>query len=198
MNNKTELHLEEGEKEILIDHVYDGIQELNNPLPSWWSFTFWAGIVFAIIYIAATFLGAPTLRDEFALEHVKNLKLQDDFNKKNGSFESAKYMAIMKDDGLGQGKAVYMKNCFSCHKENGAGGIGPNLSDEYWLYSKGTPESNFPVVFNGVPEEGMPTWSAKISEKEIYQVVGYIQSLHNTNQPEGKKPRGEKIVDGQN
>lgn len=196
MSNKNDLHLEEGEKEILIDHAYDGIQELNHPLPFWWSFTFYAGIVFALFYTVASMTGnMSSLQDEFIAEHKENLKLQAEFKKQNSSFDSAKYEAILKDDGIKKGKLVYETHCKSCHKENGAGGIGPNLTDQFWIHSKATPETNYPVVFTGVPDEGMPNWSEKLTDTEIYQVVAYVQSLKNTNAPEGKKPVGNKIED---
>ena len=63
-NNETKLHVEEDEKHLLMDHNYDGIQELNNPLPSWWAFTFYFGIAFAIFYfILYQVMGAPSLSD---------------------------------------------------------------------------------------------------------------------------------------
>lgn len=192
-NNLQPLHLEDGEKEILIDHAYDGIQELNNPLPSWWSATFWGGIIFAFFYTVYFMLGAPTLRDEFAKEHVINLSLQDEFNKKNGMFDEVKFQAIFKDDGVAKGKLVYETNCAACHKEDGIGDIGPNLTDEYWLWAKGTAATIYPVVFNGVPDNGMPTWSGTLTSDEMYQVVSYVQSLHNTNRAGGKAPQGDKV-----
>lgn len=193
MSNKTNIHLEEGEKELLLDHAYDGIQELNNPLPSWWRFTFYAGIIFGTFYIIFFFLGAPTLRDEFAIEHQNILDLQAQFKQKSGMFDEVKYQAIFKDDGINKGKVVFETNCVACHKEKGAGDIGPNLTDEYWLRAKGTPETIYPVVFNGVPENGMPTWSETLSEEELYQAVAYVQSLHLTNVAGGKEPQGNKV-----
>jgi cytochrome c oxidase cbb3-type subunit 3 len=193
-DNKTELHLEAGEKNLLLDHNYDGIQELDHPLPSWWKFTFYGGILFAIFYfILYQIMGAPTLRDEFKKEYAVILNLQEQFNRKNGSFDEEKYNAILKDDGVKKGEIVFNTNCVACHKEKGIGDIGPNLTDEYWLWAKGTPATIFPVVFKGVPQNGMPVWSEAISSEEIYQVVAYVQTLHNTHQPNGKAPQGNKV-----
>jgi cytochrome c oxidase cbb3-type subunit 3 len=193
-NNKNNLHLEEGEKEILMDHAYDGIQELNHPLPSWWSFTFYAGIIFAFFYILFFIvMGGPSLRDEFTKDYGKIVELQNEFNKKNGMFDEAKYQAIFKADGVKKGQTVFETNCVPCHKEKGIGDIGPNLTDEYWLWAKGTPETIYPVVFKGVPENGMPTWSGTLSNDEIYEVVAYVQSLHNTHLAGGKAPQGNKV-----
>lgn len=192
MSNKN-LHLEEGEKEILIDHAYDSIQELNNPLPSWWTFTFYGGIAFAIFYFMFFLMGAPTLREEFLKDHGLILEIQNEYNKKNGFFDDTKFKAIFKNDGINKGKQVFETNCVACHKEKGIGDIGPNLTDEYWLWAKGTPETIYPVVFKGVPENGMPTWSGILTNDEIYQVVAYVQSLHNSHRPGGKAPQGKKV-----
>jgi cytochrome c oxidase cbb3-type subunit 3 len=193
-DNKTEIHLEAGEKNLLLDHNYDGIHELNHPLPSWWKFTFYGGIIFAVLYfILYQIMGAPTLRDEFKKEFAIIQTHQDEFNKKNGAFDEEKYQAILKDDGVKKGEVVFTNNCVACHKEKGIGDIGPNLTDEYWLWAKGTPATIFPVVFNGVPQNGMPVWSETISSDEIYQVVAYVQTLHNTNVTGGKIPQGNKV-----
>lgn len=193
-NNKHDLHLEEGEHKILMDHSYDGIHELDNNLPNWWLFTFYTGIGFAVFYfILYQIMGAPNLRDEFSKDYAEVQKLQEEFNKKNGAFEDVKYQAIVKADGVNKGKTVFENNCMPCHQEKGKGDIGPNLSDEYWLHAKGTPDTIYPVVFKGVPDKGMPTWSGTLSNEEIYQVVSYVQTLHNTHQPGGKAPQGNKI-----
>lgn len=196
MSDKTNLHIEENEKDILIDHSYDGIQELDNPLPSWWKFTFYLGIIFAFFYfILYQIMGAPSLKDEFTEEWAQIQTLHEQFNKMNGSFDEAKYQAIIGADGLKKGQAVYETNCMPCHKEKGIGDIGPNLTDSFWLKAKGTPASIYPIIFNGIPENGMPTWSTTLSNDEIYQVTAYVQSLHNTNLPGGKAPQGEKVED---
>ncbi|MDO9181104.1 MAG: cbb3-type cytochrome c oxidase N-terminal domain-containing protein [Bacteriovorax sp.] len=196
MSDKTDLHIEEDEKHILLDHSYDGIQELDNPLPSWWKLTFYLGIIFAIFYfILYQVMGAPTLRDEFNKEWAEIVKLQEKFNLANGKFDEVKFLAIVKDDGVKKGQLVFETNCTPCHKDKGIGDIGPNLTDEYWINSKGTPATNYTIVFNGVPDKGMPTWSQTLSNDEIYQVVSYVQTLHNTHQPGGKAPQGEKIED---
>lgn len=193
-DNNDKLHLEEGEKKILLDHSYDGIHELNNPLPAWWKFMFYGGIGFGVFYfILYQIMGAPTLRDEFKRDYAVIKELQDKFNQQNGTFDEAKYQAILKDDGEKKGQLVFETNCVACHKEKGIGDIGPNLTDEFWLWAKGTPETIYPVVFNGVPQNGMPTWSETLSNEEIYQVVSYVQSLHNTHLPGGKEPQGNKV-----
>ena len=194
MRKETTLHVEENEKHLLLDHSYDGIQELNHPLPSWWQFTFYGAIVFSTIYfVYYQFMGGPSLRDEFNKDYAIIVSSQAEFKKKQGIFNPDLYVKHSTPAEIKKGEEVFNNNCVACHLEKGRGDIGPNLSDEYWLWAKGTPETIYPVVFNGVPENGMPVWSEAISIEEIYQVVAYVQTLHNSHQPEGKAPQGNKV-----
>lgn len=196
MKEETKLHVEENEKHLLLDHHYDGIQELDHPLPSWWQFTFYGAIVFAFFYfIFYQIMGGPTLRDEFKKDYDRVISVQNEFKKKTGAFDPEQYNGLMAAGGLKKGEEIFTNNCVACHQEKGRGDIGPNLTDEYWLWAKGTPETIFPVVFNGVVENGMPAWSEVLSTEEIYQVVSYVQSLHNTHVADGKAPQGNKVDD---
>jgi cytochrome c oxidase cbb3-type subunit 3 len=133
------------------------------------------------------------LRDEFKKEHAIIVANQEEFKKKEGLFSPELYAQFTTPENIKKGEEVFVNNCMACHMENGRGDIGPNLTDEYWLWAKGTPETIFPVVFNGVPDNGMPTWSETISRDEIYQVVAYVQTLHNTHAKNGKAPQGNKV-----
>lgn len=198
-NKNKDLHVEKDEVHLLLDHNYDGIHELDNPLPSWWQFTFYGAIIFSVFYfIFYQILGGPTLRDEFNKDYAVVLAKQEELKKKEGGFDPAKLEAIIKDDGVKKGEVVFQTNCVACHKEKGIGDIGPNLTDDHWIWANGTAASMYPVVFNGVPQNGMPTWGGVLSNDEIYQAIAYVATLHNTNQPGGKAPQGYKIVDGAN
>ena len=194
MQEETKLHVLEDEKHILLDHNYDGIQELNHPLPSWWTFLFYAGIVFAASYfVYFQFMGGKSLREEFKKEYAIIVANQEEFKKLEGQFNPEIFAKFNTPEGIKKGLEVYTNNCVACHLDNGRGDIGPNLTDEYWLWAKGTPETIYPVVFNGVVENGMPNWSEVLSRDEIYQVVAYVQTLHLTHQPQGKAPQGNKV-----
>lgn len=198
-DGQKDVHLEPGEKHLLLDHNYDGIHELDSPLPRWWQITFYGGIAFAVFYfILFQIMGAPSLRDEFKKSYAQILEIQEKFKREHGAFDPVKFQAIVAADGVKKGEAIFTANCIPCHKEKGIGDIGPNLTDEYWINAQGTPATIFPVVYNGVPDRGMPTWSQTISTDEIYQVVSYVQTLHNTHQPGGKAPQGQKWVDSPN
>jgi len=195
-NQNTGVHVEKDEQHLLLDHNYDGIHELDNPLPSWWQITFYGCFVFGILYwVYYTLMGGPNLRDEFNKDYAVVAAKHEEMKKTQGAFDLAKYDAIVAADGVNKGKLVFETNCVSCHKDKGAGDIGPNLTDEYWLWAKGTAETIYPTVFNGVPQNGMPTWGGVLSDDEIYQAVAYVQSLHHTKVAGGKAPQGTKYND---
>ena len=194
MKEETKLHVQEDEKDILLGHVYDGIQELNHPLPSWWAFLFYAFIVYGIAhFVYFVFLGGPSLRDEFKKEYAVVVAHQEEFKKLEGEFNPETYAQYTTPEQIKKGAEVFENNCVACHMEKGYGDIGPNLTDEYWLWAKGTPETVYPIVFNGVVDNGMPNWAEVLSKEEIYQVVAYVQTLHMTKHPKGKAPQGDKV-----
>ncbi|NOT79790.1 MAG: c-type cytochrome [Bacteriovoracaceae bacterium] len=194
MKEETKLHVEEHEKHLLLDHNYDGLQELNHPLPFWWQFTFYGGIIFGAIYLAYyTIGGGPSLRQEFNKDYAFIAAKVEDFKKRESQFDPAVFATYNTPEGIDKGRTVFEVNCIACHLEKGTGDIGPNLTDNFWINSKGSPETNYPVIFNGVVEKGMPIWSEVLSKEEIYQVVAYVQTLHNTFAPNGKAPQGEKV-----
>lgn len=192
-DEENKLHVEEDEKGILIDHSYDGIQELNHPLPSWWNFIFYAAIVYSIGYfVYYEVMGAPSLREEFNANYAAILAKQDELKKLNSAFKPEAYQAVANPEGIKKGEEVYELNCMPCHAEKGKGDIGPNLTDKHWVIAKGTPETVYNVVFHGSEDNGMPVWGEILTIDEIYHAVAYVQSLKNTFQ-KGKGPEGELI-----
>lgn len=193
-NNDQKLDVKPDEQHLLLDHNYDGIQELNHPLPNWWNVIFYTSVAFSVGYfIYYQMMSGPSLRDEFKVSHQKVLSAQAEFKRINSAFNLDQYNAIVTDDGVNKGAVVFETNCVACHAEKGKGDIGPNLTDAHWLVAKGTPDTIYNVVFNGSEENGMPAWAELLPKEEIYQAVAYVSSLKNTNQPGGKEPQGEKI-----
>jgi cytochrome c oxidase cbb3-type subunit 3 len=191
---KTNLEILEDERHLLLEHSYDGIQELNHPLPGWWNFIFYAAIVYSAGYfVYYQFLSGPSLREEFMTSHAKILAAQAEYKKINSAFKLDEYNQILADDGVKKGAIVFENNCLPCHNENAKGDVGPNLTDEYWLLAKGTPETIYNVAFNGSEENGMPAWSELLPKEEILQAVAYVSSLKNTHQKGGKAPQGIKV-----
>lgn len=195
-NEENKLHIEPDEKHLLLDHNYDGIQELNHPLPSWWNFIFYAAIIYSIGYfIFYQIMGGPTLREEFKKDYSKILVVQEEYKKLNSAYKPELYAAVANHAGIEKGEEVFENNCLPCHAEKGRGDIGPNLTDKHWLVAKSTPETIYNIVFNGSEANGMPPWGDVLTADEIYLAVAYVTSLKNTHQKGGKAPQGEIIED---
>jgi cytochrome c oxidase cbb3-type subunit 3 len=188
--------LNEKEKALLLDHNYDGIQEFDYPLPSWWTWTFIGGVAFALFYILFyEFAGAPSLKDEYNIEITNLEQIKIIAREKRGGFELEEYNSwIMNNDGVAKGAKVFEENCLSCHAEGGKGDIGPNLTDNHWLNIKSvTPESLVGIITKGVEDNGMPAWGEILTKEEIMEAAAFVLTLKNTNAPEGKAPQGEII-----
>ncbi len=193
--HETKLEVKEDEKDLLIDHAYDDIQELNHPLPSWWNTIWGISIAFAFGYfVYYQFLDGPSLKEEFEKDYKIVLAKQAEFKKQESGFNPEYYSKVLAEKGVEKGKEVYEMNCLPCHAEGGVGDVGPNLTDDHWLIAKGTPDTVYSVIFNGSEANGMPIWSEMISKDEIYQALAYVMTFRNTFK-KGKEPQGVKIAD---
>lgn len=193
-NEDNSLQVEPDEKHLLLDHNYDGIQELNHPLPSWWNVIFYTAIIFSICYfIYYQIMGGPTLREEFNKDYSKVLEAQEEFKRIHSAYRPELYAGFANEAGIKKGAEIFENNCMPCHAENARGDIGPNLTDEYWLVAKSTPETIYSIVFNGSEANGMPPWGEVLTAEEIYFAVAYVSSLKNSHQKGGKAPQGIKI-----
>lgn len=199
MKNSTEVNgnlVLEDEKHILLDHNYDGIMELDNPLPAWWMMTFWGGILFAIFYfIFFQIMDGPNLRDEYEKEMAALEVIQKAEAKNVGNFSLDQYNAWLAiPENKTRGAVVYEENCLACHAEGGGGDIGPNLTDNYWIHVQPRdPESTYMLVVKGFEDNGMPAWGEVLSKEDIMAVTDHIISLHGSTPPKSKEPQGELI-----
>jgi cytochrome c oxidase cbb3-type subunit III len=185
----------ENEKEILLDHDYDGIKELDNNLPPWWKYLFYVTIVWSIIYMLVfhVFDTGKLMEAEYA-EEIEIAELQRAQFLAGGEFIDENNVKATMDPGtMFSGKEIYVKYCAACHGNNGEGLVGPNLTDDYWIHG-GDIKNIFIIIKNGVPEKGMISWKAQLNPKNMQEVGSYILSLHGTNPPNQKPPQGEKWV----
>lgn len=192
--NKEKNLILESEKEILLDHDYDGIQELDHPLPNWWKMTFYGGILFAIPYfIYYVMLGGPSLMDEYQAHWSVISEVRAEAALGQEFFDLMEYQAwVAAYDGLKRGAIVYEENCAACHLEKGEGDIGPNLTDAYWIHGDGGTEFLYKMVLNGFEDNGMPAWGDVLSQEDIWAVVAYVETMKNTNIP-GKEAEGDLV-----
>jgi len=184
----------EQEADILLDHDYDGIKELDNALPPWWKYGFYITIFVAIFYIL-----------KFEVWHT-GMNPTEEYNTEmaEAKVETEAYLASMKENvdektvvmldaaGVATGKTLYTKTCVACHSPNGGGGVGPNLTDNYTLHGA-TIQDIFKTIKYGYPDKGMQAWQSNFSPVEIQQLASYVKSLVNTNVAEGKAPQGDLI-----
>lgn len=183
----------EKEEEIVLDHEFDGIRELDNNLPPWWVYLFYATIIFAVVYLLRyQVFGGPTQIDEYNREVAAARIALEEYRKHNKDLVDASTVELLTDPAdLAAGKAIYTANCVACHKESGGGGIGPNLTDDYWILGGGIKNVFETISEGGRPGKGMVAWKTDLSPSEIAQVSSYVISLHGTNPDDGKEPEGE-------
>lgn len=176
------------------DHEYDGIQEYDNPMPTWWRRTFWLSFWFAVVYYihfqltgngASVAQSYETDMQEFRA-FVASQSLGEEMTEE-GLTQLMDNPALMKD-----AHGLFLKRCLQCHADKGQGNIGPNLTDEYWLYGGGTLMDIYESVSQGRPLKGMPAWSRLLSPMDIGLLVGYVGSIRNS-QVAGRPPQGKKI-----
>jgi len=182
----------EKEHDILLDHNYDGIRELDNALPPWWKYSFYISIVWAFFYIGYYYFGGgPSSHDEYIAE-VQQAKIEvDEYNKKNALNVDENNVTMADASGITEGQEIFKTNCTPCHGNSGEGNaVGPNLTDDYWLH-KGSIVDIFKSVKYGWPAKGMKSWQTDLSPVQIKNVASYIRSLHGTNPANAKAPQGD-------
>lgn len=187
----------ENEGEIILDHNYDGIRELDNNLPPWWLYGFYASIIFAFVYMFKyQVFGGTSQKEEYLIE-VAEAELEIAEYKKNakGLVTVNTVELLTEETDLTAGKSIFLDNCIACHKADAGGGIGPNLTDSYWILGGGIKNVFNTIIEGGRPGKGMISWKSDLKPEEIAQVASYILSLHGTTPAEPKEPEGELYVD---
>lgn len=173
----------EKEEDVMLDHNYDGIKELDNVLPPWWLWLFYFTILFAVIYLIRYHVTGDWTSDKEYTEEMAIAKADvDEYLKKSGLNIDASTV-VLKDDAatLDAGLQIFTKNCIPCHRPDGGGLVGPNLTDNKWIHG-GEINNLFTTISNGVPEKGMQTWKGTLSAQQIQQVASYILvKLKGTN-----------------
>ena len=280
---------ESKERELLFDHDFDGIRELDNRLPPWWLYLFYITIAWAILYLLyyhvldlgdsqaeeylkemnpgytevgeksgfsigyhSPFYSAegddtPLRKMELHQEKEKQAALgQSQYKRSGGKIESANFdeliltamematpenleklkvafpdlyltyqsrpgqplsvaeptagkaietaieiQALTDGASLTAGKKIFETNCITCHGKAGEGGIGPNLTDDFYLHGPGMTNA-YKTITNGFAAKGMISWRGILKDDQIKQVASYIISIHGTHPPNPKAPQGEK------
>lgn len=186
------------EASILMDHDYDGIQELDNSLPPWWLWGFYISIAFGVVYLfhyhvfQTGDLAVAVLKQDQEQAiidrqiYLESLAMSVD--------ESS--VTLLTDAGdLASGAKIFKDKCVTCHGPDGQGLVGPNFTDDYWLYGDDV-KSIFKTVKYGA-KRGMKAWS-ELNPQEMAQVSSFIVSLRGTDPPNQKDPEGDYYAPGGN
>lgn len=192
--NDEEMEIFEDEKKILLDHDYDGIRELDNPLPKWWLKTFYLTIIFSIpYYLGHTFFGAQSIEQEYNKDVVAMTKAQEEYDAKKGQFKLEEYTKVISGaKNLKASKKLYKRKCRSCHGADGEGGIGPNLADNFWIHGEGSKADIYNIINKGVVEKGMAAWGPKLGKDKVYSVLSYVMTFKGTKPENAKAPQGQE------
>jgi cytochrome c oxidase cbb3-type subunit 3 len=183
----------EEESEIVLDHNYDGIRELDNTLPPWWVYMFYATIVFAAIYLVKyEMLDGDDQETEYRKEVAAAEKKLEKYKEVTpDAFDESKLEVLTDPSALKRGQAIYKLNCASCHAPDGGGGIGPNLTDKNWILGGGIQNVYKTVANGGRPGKGMIAWKSTLKPIDIQKVGSYILSLEGTSPAKPKKAEGD-------
>lgn len=183
----------EEEHEIELDHNYDGIRELDNRLPPWWVYSFYLTIIFAVIYLARFHIFDGYDQEEEYLTEVAQAEADiEEWKENNKDFVSVDNVTMLEDeDRLANGEQVYIQNCVACHKIDGGGGIGPNLTDEQWILGGGIKNIFSTISEGGRSGKGMVAWKNSLSPSEMQEVASYVMTFQGTTPTDPKAPEGE-------
>ncbi|MFD2517680.1 cbb3-type cytochrome c oxidase N-terminal domain-containing protein [Salinimicrobium flavum] len=182
------------ERDLELDHNYDGIKELDNKLPPWWLYSFYVSIVFAFGYMVYYhMMDGDSQLDEFEKEMLAAKIAVEEYKKNAPDLVDAESVTFLTDPAdLEKGAALYQTNCMACHAGDGGGGIGPNLVDAHWILGGGIKNIYHTISEGGRAGKGMIAWKSSLKPAEIQQVASYILSLQGTTPANPKEAEGEE------
>lgn len=183
----------EEKAKMMSDHSYDGITELDNFMPPWLQGVFVGSVIIAVIYfVHYSVLGNGLTGVEEYEEEIRVEALAAEVRKASQAAGIDENTVVFDETAaaIGAGKSIFETNCVACHAADGGGGVGPNLTDDYWLHG-GSIKEVFSVVKYGVVEKGMIPWQDQLSPEQIQQVSSYILTLKGTTPANPKAPQGE-------
>ena len=185
------------EDEIDLKHNYDGIRELDNPVPPWWRWAFIFTILFGFAYLWRYHVAksVPLQAEEFAIAMQKAETEKEAYLKKAANNVDEKTVVMLDANGIAAGKGLFIANCTPCHGQHAEGAsVGPNLTDDYWIHG-GKINDVFKSIKYGWQEKGMRSWKEDFSPVQLAQLASFIKSLKGSNPPNSKAPQGELYVE---
>lgn len=187
----------EQEAAIMLDHNYDGIHELDNNLPPWWKGVLYLSMAFAPMYIwFVHFSDYGMLQGDqyvYEMEHAEE-EVKAYLATQENTVDESNVELLADAEALGKGRTVFIAKCAVCHGQAGEGGIGPNLTDEYWLHG-GSIADVFKSIKYGIPEKGMIAWKNDLRPRDMQEVASFIKSIVGTDPANAKEPQGEEYTE---
>ncbi|WP_405208003.1 cbb3-type cytochrome c oxidase N-terminal domain-containing protein [Aquimarina sp. LLG6339-5] len=185
------------EDEIILDHNYDGIKELDNNLPPWWVYGFYATILFGVIYLVRFHVfNDYNQTEEYETEVAEALVAIEAYKKTAKDLVDINTVVLLTDAAdIAAGKAIFTTNCVACHKADGGGGIGPNLTDPNWILGGGIKNVFKTISEGGRDGKGMVAWKQTLKPAEMAQVASYVITLGGTTPAEPKEAQGDIWID---
>lgn len=177
------------------DHVYDGIQEYDNPTPGWWWWIFWVTVVFSICYFMFYTVSPLALTNAKEHEAALATNLKQQFGE-IGTLKPDRETLVRfmhEPRWLLVGKTVFAGRCVQCHGNDGSGVVGPNLTDDLWKNVSNI-EDIATVIANGAAAGAMPAWRTQLHPNEIVLTAAYVASLRGQNLPSPRPAEGVKIA----
>jgi len=183
----------EEEHDVMLDHDYDGIKELDNVLPPWWVYLFYITIIFAGVYLVRFHvIKEYSQAEEFEIA-MEEARIQiEEYKKTAKDLIDVDNVTLLADaSDLAAGKKIFEANCAACHRPDGGGSIGPNLTDDYWILGGGI-KNIFKTIHDGGRDgKGMISWVGILKPSEMQQVASYIMTLNGTNPADAKAAEGD-------
>ena len=181
----------ETEHELLLNHDYNGIKELDSQIPPWFLWLFYITIFFSIVYMLDyhVFNSSPLQDEEYQLQ-VKQAEVERAALMNSGAMLNEETVALLTDQAaIDNGKQIFATNCVACHAADGGGLVGPNLTDDYWIHGGGV-KNIFKTIKYGVTAKGMIAWQTQLNPKQMQDVASFIITLHGTTPVTPKQPEG--------
>ncbi|PIR26843.1 MAG: hypothetical protein COX62_00270 [Deltaproteobacteria bacterium CG_4_10_14_0_2_um_filter_43_8] len=187
----------DNQKDVVKKHSYDGIQEYDNKLPRWWVGTFILTVIFGLgywFYYQVFDIGKSQVEAYNDVLGIQASEAKEKSAESEVLFDLAAVEKIQADaHEMDEAKQVFQQNCIACHGPEAGGGIGPNLTDDYWIHGAGV-QDIFAVIQNGVVEKGMLAWKGVLSREKIEELVAYVLSLRGTQPKDAIGPQGELVI----
>jgi cytochrome c oxidase cbb3-type subunit 3 len=182
-------------KDRLLNHLYDGIQEFDNPLPKWWVAIFWISIILTPFYIIYYHGGeGRSAVDKYNAAVLAHFDKQAEELLAMGPITEGTLAGFQSDEAKMAGAAqLFVSKCSSCHGMRGEGNIGPNLTDEYWIHG-GRLTDIYRTITDGVPSKGMLAWGKQMGLGDILSLSAYVGTIRGADPSGAKKPQGDPFV----